>query len=55
MSPIRRAGSRVEDKISVETADKVNVAILRDADELGLQIPEHLLEIDAVHDNVHDV
>jgi hypothetical protein len=52
----KRAGWKpVEGEVSVETADKIKAAILRDADELGLKIPDPLLEIAAVHDNVHDV
>jgi hypothetical protein len=45
----------VEGEVSVDMADKIKTAILRDAVETGLDIPEDLLDIRTVHDNVHDV
>ena len=52
----KRAGWKpVGDEVSDKMADKIKAAILRDAVELGLEIPEDLLKIGSVHDNVHDV
>jgi hypothetical protein len=47
-------GKPVEGEVSVDMADKIKTAILRDAVETRLDIPEDLGDIRTVHDNVHN-
>ena len=51
----KAGGKPVEGEVPVVLAGKIKAAILRDAGELGLEVSEDLLEVGAVHDNVHDV